>query len=248
MSPCCSVVRGVRCAALTLALAVVLCPASRLRADAIKKGGGPETVAPRVVQLPAEPPKGATVLFSGKQSELETLWLKRRSNNPAGWKAENGAASPADKTDIVTKQEFGDCYLHVEFRCPEEGGGNAGIGMQGRYEIQIFNSYGAQPESHGAGSLYGQKAARVNASKKPGEWQSYDIFFRAPRFNEKGEVTEQPRATVIQNGVLVQNNEAFTGMTGINYEVYKEQTKTGPLVLQGDHDAVQYRNVWIVPM
>ena len=204
--------------------------------------------APVALTLPSTPPAGAIVLFSGKQKELTDLWLKRRSTDPAGWKAESGVASPADKTDIVTRQEFGDCFLHVEFKCPVEGGGNAGIGLQGRYEVQIFNSFGAEPEPHGAGALYDQKAARINASKKPGEWQSYDIVFRAPRFNDKNEVTEQPRVTVWQNGLLVQNNEAFTGMTGIQYEVYKDQTKTGPLVLQGDHDAVQYRNIWILPL
>ncbi|GAB4456732.1 MAG: DUF1080 domain-containing protein [Armatimonadaceae bacterium] len=200
------------------------------------------------LSLPAAPPQGAVVLFSGKENELKDLWMKRYTKEPAGWKAEKGVASPADKKDIVSKQEFGDCYMHVEFRCPETGVGNAGVALQGRYEVQIMNSYGKEPEKHGCGSLYSQKPPMVVASKKPGEWQSYDIFFRAPRFNEQGEVVEKPRVTVLQNGIVIQNNAEFTGMTGIQYSEFKEMSATGPVILQGDHDPVQYRNIWVVPM
>ncbi|MEI6431314.1 MAG: DUF1080 domain-containing protein [bacterium] len=202
---------------------------------------------PISLTLPSTPPQGAIVLFSGKESELREMWIKRYSTEPAGWVVKDKIATP-NKSDIVTKQEFGDAIIHVEFRCPKEGGGNAGVGIQGRYEVQIFNSFGQEPESHNAAALYSQKAARINASKPAGEWQSYDIFFRAPRFDDKGAVTEKPRVTVIQNGVIVQNNEEFTGMTGIQYGEFKEMTKTGPLILQGDHDVVQYRNVWVIPM
>ena len=97
--------------------------------------------------------------------------------------------------------------------------------------------------------MYSQKAATRNASRRPGEWQTYDIIFRAPRFDAATkQVTEKPRATIFHNGVLVQNNAEFTGMTGIQYGEYKAMAPTGPLVLQGDHDAVQFRNVWVVPL
>jgi hypothetical protein len=158
------------------------------------------------------------------------------------------------RTDISSKREFGDCYLHVEFRTPTDpdgrpvGSGNSGVGLQGRYEVQILGDQGRPPGAHGAGAFYSQKAPRVNASKRPGEWQSFDIIFRAPRFGADGQVTEKPRATVFQNGVLVQNNEEFTSMTGIQYSQYREMARTGPVVLQGDHDPVQFRNVWIVPL
>ena len=166
----------------------------------------------------------------------------------AGWTVDAEGIATPNKHDITSKQEFGDAYIHVEFRTPVDGGGNAGVGIQGRYEIQIFNSFGKEPESHGAGALYSQKPAMVEASKKPGEWQMYDIIFHAPKFGADGKVTEMPRATVYQNGTLVQKEAQFTGMTGIQYGQYKEMTPKGPLVLQGDHDVVQYRNVWVLPL
>lgn len=204
--------------------------------------------------LSAKPPKGAVVLISGKPNEMTTNWYKRRSADPAPWMEDAQGVTTPTKTDITSKQEFGDSYVHAEFRSVTDangnviGDGNSGVGLQGRYEIQILNSFGKKPEAHECGALYSQKPPLVNACKKGGEWQTYDIIFRAPRFDADGKVTEKPRATVFQNNILIQNNEEFTGMTGIQYEVYKEMTKTGPLVLQGDHDPVQFRNVWVVPL
>jgi hypothetical protein len=209
---------------------------------------GTSPSVPVSLSLSSAPPKGAVVLFSGKESELKELWLKRYTKDPAGWTVEKGVASPADKKDIVSKQEFGDCYLHAEFRVPESGGGNAGVALQGRYEIQIENSYGKEPSKGGCGAMYSQFPPMVSASKKPGEWQAYDIFFRAPRFNAAGEVAEKPRVTVIQNGIVIHNNAEFTGMTGIQYSEFKQMTPVGPVILQGDHDPVQFRNIWVVPM
>lgn len=207
-------------------------------------------MAPIALPLSTIPPKGAIVLVGSNADEFKNTWYNRRSTDTAKWKFDKGVITP-EHIDITTKQEFGDCYLHVEFATPKDaaiGHGNAGVGLQGRYEIQILNDYGQAPESHAAGALYSQKPAMVNASKKAGEWQTYDIIFRAPRFDASGAVTEKPRVTVFQNGIIVQNNAEFTDMTGINYEQYKAMTPTGPLVLQGDHEPVQYRNVWIVPM
>lgn len=200
------------------------------------------------LSLPTRPPKGAVVLFAGKQSDMTDNWYARRSKDPAGWTVDAQGVATPNKRDITSKQEFGDCIVHVEFRCPTEGGGNSGVGLQGRYEVQILNSYGKQPEAHECGAFYSQKPPITNACKPAGEWQTYDIIFRAPRFGNDGKVIEKARATVFQNGVLVQNNEEFNGPTGIQYEENKGEVKTGPLVLQGDHDPVQFRNVWVVPL
>lgn len=202
-----------------------------------------------ILPLPTQPPKGAIQLFTGKAEQLHDNWYKRYSTNPAEWMADaDGVASPKGG-DITSKQEFGDCFLHVEFRTPASGehGGNSGVGLQGRYEVQINDSYGKKPAAIEAGAFYSQKAPIVTASRPKHEWETYDIIFRAPRFDAAGAVTEKPRATVFQNGILVQNNEEFNGPTGIQYGEFKGMTKTGPLVLQGDHSPVQFRNVWIIP-
>ncbi|MCS6775803.1 MAG: DUF1080 domain-containing protein [Chloroherpetonaceae bacterium] len=214
----------------------------------------PQAPAPVVLPLPSQPPRGALVLYGGRAEHLTAHWAERYTGAPSQWKRDaEGVLTPNGK-DITTKQEFGDVYLHVEFRIPVDGSGktighgNSGIGLQGRYEIQIMDSYGQKPEAHNNGALYSQLPAQVNASRKPGEWQAYDIIFRAPRLNAEGKVVEMPRATVFLNGVLIQNNAEFRGMTGIQYGQFKEMTRTGPLILQGDHDPVQYRNIWVVPL
>ena len=119
--------------------------------------------------------------------------------------------------------------------------------MQGRYEVQILNSYGKKPDVHECGASTSQTPPKVVASKPAGKWQTFDIFFRAPRFDTNGKVVENARATVYQNGILIQQDAEFKGPTGIQYEEYKDEATQGPIVLQGDHDAVQFRNVWILP-
>jgi hypothetical protein len=198
-------------------------------------------------KLSVEPPEGATVLFGGKAEDMQNNWYARRSTKPAGWKVDDQGVATPNRRDITSKQEFGDCYLHVEFCVPKRGNGNSGVGLQGRYEIQIENSYGKKPEKHQCGAFYDQTPPKVIASKPAGEWQSFDIFFRAPRFDADGKLTEKARATVYQNGVLLHEDEEFRGPTGIHYEQYKGEVPKGPVVLQGDHGPVQFRNVWIVP-
>jgi len=221
------------------------------RSPAAAQDRAPEPVA---IALPARPPSGAVVLFSGKPGDITSNWYKRGSTDPAPWVAEaDGCMSPR-AGDITSKAEFGDCYIHVEFRPTVDdqgktrGHGNAGVGLQGRYEIQIMDSFGAAPEAHGCGSMYSQKPPRVNACKKAGEWQTFDIIFRAPRLDASGAVVEKARATVFQNGILILNNEDFAGPTGIQYDDFKGEAKTGPIVLQGDHDPVQFRNIWVAPL
>jgi hypothetical protein len=118
----------------------------------------------------------------------------------------------------------------------------------GRYEVQINGSYGRPPSPEECGAYYSQVAPRVNACKKPTEWQTYDIIFRAPRLAADGTVISQPRATVFLNGILVQNNEEFQGPTGIQHSDFPGAVATGPIVLQGDHAPVQFRNIWVVPL
>ena len=228
--------------AVVLALCGILAVATVAQVGAQTKDKIP--VNPKLL---VTPPEGAIVLFGGKADEMRDNWYARRSKNPPGWTVdEKGVATP-NKRDISSKQEFGDCYLHVEFCEPMTGSGNSGVGMEGRYEIQILNSYGKKPEAHECGAYYSQTPPKVIASKPAGQWQTYDIFFRTPRFDSKGKLVEKARATVYQNGILIHEDEEIRGPTGIQYEQYKGEVPQGPIVLQGDHDAVQFRNVWIVP-
>ncbi len=199
-------------------------------------------------KLSAEPPKGAIVLFSGKPEEMHDNWYARRSTDPAGWKVDDKGVATPNKRDICSKEEFGDCRVHVEFREPHTGHGNSGVGMEGRYEVQILNSYGKKkPDIHDCGAYYDRIPPKVNACKPAGEWQTMDIFFRAPRFDDNGKLIEKARATVYQNDTLIHEDEEIPSPTGIQYEQYKGEVPKGPLVLQGDHDPVQFRNVWVVP-
>lgn len=222
--------------------------ASRLYAR--RQAAEPETT-PVQVKLSTQPPKGAVLLLTGKPDQMTAGFYKRYSKDAAGWTVDDDGVATPNHTDITSKQEFGDCFVHTEFRIAVGadgkaiGHGNSGVGLQGRYEIQILDSYGKKPEAHECGALYSQKPPLAIASKKAGEWQTFDIIFRAPRFGADGKVTDQPRVTVFQNGILVQNNNDFLGMTGIQYGEYKEAVKTGPIILQGDHDVVQFRNVWV---
>jgi len=198
-------------------------------------------------KLLVTPPEGAIVLFSGKAEQMRDNWYARRSLKPAGWTVDDQGVATPNHRDISSKQEFGDCYLHVEFCEPLTSTGNSGVGMEGRYEIQILNSYGKQPEAHECGAYYSETPPRVIASKPAGQWQTYDIFFRAPRFDANDKLVEKARATVYQNGIVIHEDEEIQGPTGIQYEQYKGEVPKGPIVLQGDHDTVRFRNVWIVP-
>jgi hypothetical protein len=214
------------------------------------RSGAQDVEAKNVPVISSKMPEGAVALLV-KPGDLASNWVRRRSAEAPGWHVDaDGAAIPTNeaKHDITSRQEFGDCFLHAEFQCPVGKGGNSGVSFQGRYEVQVYGNFGQPANKTNCAALYNQTPARVNASRPQGEWQSFDIVFRAPRFDAEGRVTEPARATVFHNGVLVHNNAPFKGPTGIQYDEFKGEAKTGPVILQGDHDFVKFRNVWILPM
>lgn len=190
------------------------------------------------------PPSDAVVLFDGKSFDA---WKGAK-----GWKSDEDGGFTA-RGVLESKQAFGDCQLHVEFASPkpargrEQGRGNNGIGlMGGRYEIQVLDSYDNPTYPEGsAASVYNQRPPMVNASRKPGEWQTYDIFFTAPRFQD-GKLEKPAYVTVLHNGVLVQNHTEVLGATYYDREnVYSPHPDKQPLVLMYHGDPVRFRNIWI---
>jgi len=198
----------------------------------------------------ADPPSDAVVLFDGKSI---ARW-RSSDGSPAKWRIRDGYLEVAPGTgDILTADSFGDCQLHIEWATPPiprgEGQerGNSGVFLMGHYEIQVLDSYNNKTYYHGqAGAVYKQYAPLVNASRPPGEWQSYDIIFRAPKFDEQGKVTERARVTVLHNGVLIQNNVEIYGNTYHDRPaLYTAHSAQEPLRLQDHGNPVRYRNIWI---
>ena len=202
--------------------------------------------------LMAKPPRGAIVLFDGKDA---SKWHHRDSNEECKWDITDGCliVKPG-QPDLVTKQEFGDYKLHVEFWLPllekESGQGrsNSGVYQHGRYEIQVLDSYNNPTYKFGGcGAIYGQKDPDANAIRPPEQWNTYDITFRAPRFGADGKVTEFPRITVFHNSIKIHDNVEIK-VSNTASGIGGEQPATGPILLQ-DHGApVRYRNIWIVPI
>jgi hypothetical protein len=190
----------------------------------------------------------AVVLLAGEDLSAWT----RMDGSPATWKTADGAVTSRGG-DIRSKDTFADVYLHLEWMEPDmpeaqgQARGNSGVVLQGRYEIQVLDSYGIDVPGKGdCGAVYAQYAALVNACRPPLEWQTYDIIFRAPRFDADGKLLESARFTVLQNGIVIQNN---VQVTGLNYPpLNADPTTPGPLVLQDHGCLVQYRNVWLVPL
>ncbi len=191
------------------------------------------------------------VLFDGDRLDN---WTSEKGG-PAQWHVEGGVMT-VTRDDIMTDETFDDAVLHIEFRTPympEATGqqrGNSGVFLQGRYEIQVLDSYQINiPGKGDCGAFYNMHAPLVNACKTPLEWQSYDVYFRAPRADDSGNITEAARATVLQNNILVQNNVELPRPTAnrMRNGVDPDLSKPGPLVLQchGQGDEVSYRNIWI---
>jgi hypothetical protein len=199
---------------------------------------------------PGRPPSDATILFDGKDL---SKW-QQDDGSPAKWKVEDGYFEVVAKTgELRTKEAFGDCQLHVEFREPtpphgeSQERGNSGVFLMGLYEVQVLDSYQNKTYADGqASAIYGQYPPQVNASRPPGEWQWYDIVFHGPRFNASGKLLRKARFTVFHNGVLVQDNVEPTGPTAHGERPpYKAGPDILPLALQDHGNPVRFRNIWI---
>jgi hypothetical protein len=203
---------------------------------------------PRAIE-PGPPPSDAVVLFDGKDlSQWQSV-----NGGEARWKIEDGVMTVNGTGNIVTKEEFADVQVHVEWATPKEvkghgqERGNSGVYLQGRYEIQVLDSYDNKTYANGqAGAFYGVSAPLVNASRKPGEWQTYDIIFHPPRPRADGKV-ESGSFTVLHNGVLIQDHIPVKGEATTAAHFTGVASK-GPLMLQDHNNPVRYRNIWIRPL
>ena len=192
------------------------------------------------------PPSDAIVLFDGKDL---AKW-RNAKGDPAGWRVENGYAEVNGTGYIFSREEFGDVQVHVEWAAPAEvkgdgqGRGNSGVYLMGRYEIQVLDCYQNKTYPNGqTAAFYGNAAPLVNACRKPGEWQTYDIVFHAPKQLADG--TVQPGSfTVFHNGVLVQDHIPVKGASTTAAPA-KGLAPKGPLVLQDHGNPVRFRNIWV---
>lgn len=207
---------------------------------------------PPVVRAPAgSAPSDAIVLFDG--TNLDAWESARTAGAPAPWKIEGDALTIVPKRGgIRTRRSFGDVQLHLEFRTPTEikGGGqdrgNSGVFLMGLYEVQVLDSHNNKTYVNGqAGAVYKQHPPLVNASRPPGEWQSYDIVWIAPRFGADGKLLSPGRVTVFHNGVLVQHNAEIKGPTAYRGSpAYAPHAGKLPIELQEHNEPASYRNIW----
>ncbi len=190
------------------------------------------------------PPGDAIILFDGKD-------LSKWKGGDA-WEIKDGVAT-AKKGGLTSLDPYGDCQFHIEFATPEkvegsgQGRGNSGVYLMGKYEIQILDSYQNPTYFDGqAGSVYKQQPPMVNVSRKPGEWQAYDIIFEAPRFAEDGAVLKPAIVTVLHNGVVVQNHFELKGGTYFDKPAaYTKHAEKLPLNIQYHGNPMRFRNMWI---
>jgi hypothetical protein len=224
----------------------------------------PKVVDPGTYLGKVAPPSDAIVLFDGKDL---SKWKSKKDGGAAKWKVHDGVFTVEKGTgDITTSQKFGDYQLHIEWRIPEDiqgksqARGNSGVMLQDLstesgipaywYEIQVLDSYNNATYVNGqAGSVYKQSPPLVNAMRKPGEWNVYDITYTAPRFNEDGSLFSPARVTVLHNGVLVQDNYEIRGHTAyIGHPKYFKAHDKAPITLQDHGDpskAISFQNIWI---
>jgi Domain of Unknown Function (DUF1080) len=227
----------------TLTFAAATCSA------AADSGTPPPKGEPRIMD-PGPPPSDAIVLFGG--TDL-SQWRSDDGGGPAKWEVKDGVATVNGTGGISTKQGFGDCQLHLEWATPAEvkgegqGRGNSGVFLQGRYELQVLDSYNNKTYYDGqAGAIYKQYAPLVNACRKPGEWQAYDVIYHAPRFDNDGKLLRPGTITVLQNGVLIQDNVEIMGPTASpDKPKYEAHPLKQPLALQDHGHPVRFRNIWI---
>ncbi len=206
----------------------------------------------------SDAPSDAIILFNGKNTNA----FQKTDGSAVGWKIDQQGILNVVKGSgyIQTKESFGSCQLHIEWRTPiaiagsSQTRGNSGIFLMGRYELQVLDSYNNPTYANGqAGSIYKQYIPLVNACKKPGDWQSYDIIFTAPEFFSDGSLQQPAYITVLHNGVLIQNHVAIKGNTEwIGAPAYKVHKTKEPLAIQ-DHgldggNPDSFRNIWIRPL
>jgi hypothetical protein len=200
------------------------------------------------------PPSDAIVLFDGKNMDH---WVMSKDKSPSKWVLDKGVMTvKIGEGNLQTKQKFGDCQLHVEFRIPADAknspernnAGNSGVFLQERYEVQIFNSYNNETPLYAngqMGSIYKQVIPMANASSKTGEWNSFDIYYTAPQFRENGTLQKPAYITLVHNGVLTLNHFEIQGtIEYIGTPKYELHDKASVL-LQGHGSAVSFRNIWI---
>lgn len=198
---------------------------------------------------PLAPPSDAIILFDGKNLDA---WTNLKGE-PAGWQVKEGVMTVAKGTgDIKTKRAFGDVQLHIEWRAPAviegegQGRGNSGIFLQERYEVQVLDSYESVTYANGqAGSIYKQTMPLYNATARPGEWNSYDIVYTAPRFNENGRLITPAYITVLHNGVIIQNHTQIWGPTEYKGLPLYVQHGKASIQLQDHSNPVSFRNIWV---
>ncbi|MGD0900846.1 MAG: DUF1080 domain-containing protein [Thermoguttaceae bacterium] len=195
--------------------------------------------------LGEKPPAGAVVLLpfeEGKPTNLDN-WANKK------WICEPDGSILVKQGDNKSLRDFGSYKLHVEFRVPfmpgarGQGRGNSGVYQHGRYEIQVLDSFGLTMNAGECGAIYGKKAPDVNASLPPGQWQTYDIEFRAPEFDAADNQTKGAVITVVYNGVKIQDAVEVKGVTG---GAWGKPAKTGPIRLQDHGNPMRFRNIWIV--
>jgi hypothetical protein len=210
----------------------------------------PRIVAPGVA---GAAPADATVLLGAGADT--SAWQMSNGGAPVTWPIKDGVLQ-SGKGMIETKEQFSDFQLHVEFATPKEvkgtgqGRGNSGVFLLGQFEVQVLDSYQNQTYPDGqASAMYGQYPPLVNASRGPGEWQTYDIIFTAPRFNGSGTLEKPAVVTVLHNGVVVHNATAFQGPTEHKViKPYLPANAKGPIRLQDHGNPVHFRNIWIRPL
>jgi hypothetical protein len=210
---------------------------------------------PSTQDQPGKPPSDAIVLFDGKNFDN---WAADRGNGPVPWTIENGYAVSA-KTSIHSKQQFGDCQLHVEWFVPptvtgaSQERGNSGVFLMGRFEMQVLDNYNNPTYPDGqCGAIYGQYPPQVNVCLPQGQWQTYDFIFHRPRFKD-GQLAAPGYVTTIQNGVVVQDHQRLEGPTGHNIvaKYPKSMPEKGPIGLQFHPPAtntLHFRNIWVRPL
>lgn len=213
----------------------------------------PQVITPVALQLPVPAPQGAVVLFDG--TDL-SKWRGKDNTDPK-WKVENKYMEIVPGTGALEcKESFGDVFLHVEWASPDEPDrkgqdrGNSGIFFMNQYEMQVLDSYQADTYADGqAGAIYGQAPPRFNACVPRGQWNSYDIYFRRPRFNDDSSLKSPARISVVHNGILIQDNEEYKGPTSwLKYLPYVKHADKMPITLQEHNGKVRFRNIWAIPL